>query len=106
MKRMLKVPVMCLIASMLFAGCSQNEQGTTKTTEAITQETVSLKAGNLVGFREDGVYTFRGIPYATAERFQMPEPVTSYENNKQMALTYGAVAPQAGTMSEAGPSPY
>lgn len=106
MKRMLKVPVMCLIASMLFAGCSQNEQGTTKTTEAITQETVSLKAGNLVGFREDGVYTFRGIPYATAERFQMPEPVTSYENNKQMALTYGAVASQAGTMSEAGPSPY
>ncbi|WP_115715552.1 carboxylesterase family protein [Amedibacterium intestinale] len=106
MKRILKVPVICLMTSMIFTGCSQNKQATIEITEAITQETVNLKAGELVGFREDGVYTFRGIPYATAERFTMPEPVTSYENNKQMALTYGAVAPQAGTMREAGSSPY
>lgn len=64
---------------------------------AITLESVFLPAGELVGFREDGVYNFKGIPYATAERFQSPVPVTAYEGGKKMALAFGPVAPQSLT---------
>lgn len=70
--------------------------------EAITMETVTLPAGDLVGIREDGVYSFKGIPYATAERFQAPVPVTAYEGGMHMALAYGPVAPQDRTLSATG----
>ena len=33
---------------------------------------VQTKAGQLKGYQLDGVYIFKGIPYAKAERFQMP----------------------------------
>lgn len=64
---------------------------------AITMESVFLPAGELVGFREDGVYNFKGIPYATAERFQSPDPVTEYDGGKKMALAFGPVSPQNAT---------
>ena len=38
-------------------------------TEGITDTTY----GKVRGFIDDGTYTFRGIPYAKAERFEMPE---------------------------------
>ncbi|MCH4180494.1 MAG: carboxylesterase family protein [Atopobiaceae bacterium] len=60
---------------------------------------MKLGAGTLLGFRDEGVYTFRGIPYATAERFQDPVPVTSYDNAWHNALVYGEVAPQDRTLS-------
>lgn len=67
--------------------------------EAITLETVELDAGNLVGYQENGIYNFKGIPYATAERFQDPVPVESYEGGTRMALAYGPVSPQSRTLS-------
>ena len=70
--------------------------------EAVSMETVTLPAGDLVGFKEDGIYNFKGIPYATAERFQAPVPVTEYEGGTRMALAYGPVAPQNRTLSAAG----
>lgn len=71
-------------------------------TEAATLEEVQLSAGTLVGYRDHGVYQFKGIPYATAERFQDPVPVTEYENGLQMALAYGEVAPQSRTLTSEG----
>lgn len=35
----------------------------------------SVESGPIVGFNYNGVNTFRGIPYATAKRFQAPEKV-------------------------------
>ena len=66
--------------------------------EAITLETVTLSAGDLVGFKEDGVYNFKGIPYATAERFQAPVPVTEYEGGMPY---FGGV-----TMAHTGDMPF
>ena len=40
-------------------------------------ETVS---GKVRGFQVDGTYTFHGIPYAKAKRFQMPEPFPSWKD--------------------------
>lgn len=99
MKRMLLKTSLCLIASMLFVGCEANNQTKVSKSQETTQEVVELSAGKLVGYNENGVYTFKGIPYATAERFQMPVPIESYENGTHMALSYGPVAPQPSTFS-------
>ena len=53
---------------------------------------VHTKAGKLKGYFYDGEYIFKGIPYAQAKRFQMPEEVTPWEGIKD-ATSYGYVCP-------------
>lgn len=50
------------------------------------------KAGKLRGMIIDGIYTFRGIQYATAERFMPPKPVEPWEGVVD-CQDYGYVAP-------------
>ena len=56
------------------------------------QTTVQTAAGKLRGFQVDGTYTFHGIKYANARRFQAPMPVKPWEGVKD-ALSYGFVCP-------------
>lgn len=67
--------------------------------KAIEMVSVQLAPGRLIGFEDNGLYTFRGVPYATAKRFQSPVPVTSYQNGWQLALDYGPVSPQPSCFS-------
>ncbi len=53
---------------------------------------VELKGGKLRGLREGNVFTFLGIPYAQAERFEMPKPVPAWEGIKG-AQVWGPVCP-------------
>ncbi|MFQ7749118.1 MAG: carboxylesterase family protein, partial [Eubacteriales bacterium] len=57
-----------------------------------TEPVVSTKAGKVRGFCVDGTYTFHGIKYADADRFQMPRPVEPWDGVKD-ALSYGYVSP-------------
>lgn len=57
-----------------------------------TEPVVKTKAGKLRGFQCDGTYTFHGIKYADAKRFQPPEEVKPWEGVKD-ALSYGYVCP-------------
>lgn len=57
-----------------------------------TEPVVQTKAGKLRGFQLDSTYIFQGIEYATAERFQAPQPVKPWEGVKD-ALGYGYVCP-------------
>lgn len=57
-----------------------------------TEPVVSTVQGKLRGFLLDDVYTFYGIPYAEAERFQAPHPVTPWQGIRD-ALSYGYVCP-------------
>lgn len=57
-----------------------------------TEPVVETKAGKLRGFILDGMYTFHGIKYADAKRFQAPQPVAPWEGVKD-ALSYGYVCP-------------
>ena len=50
------------------------------------------KAGKIRGFKLESTYTFHGIKYADAKRFQQPTPVEPWEGVKD-ALWYGHVAP-------------
>lgn len=54
---------------------------------------VNTDAGNVQGFVKNGIATFRGIPYAKAERFMPPKKVESWQQT-HLALSYGNVCPQ------------
>jgi len=48
--------------------------------EASSDKTlVETEAGTLMGGYADGIYNFRGVRYAQAERFMMPQPVDHWE---------------------------
>ena len=54
---------------------------------------VSVTGGDLTGGTEDGVYSFLGVPYATApERFTAPEE--AHWDGTFEAVSYGSVSPQ------------
>jgi para-nitrobenzyl esterase len=53
----------------------------------------STVKGKIQGFEKDGVVQFRGIRYATAERFRAPQPVAPWDDVFD-ASTFGAPAPQ------------
>ena len=53
---------------------------------------VQTQAGKLRGFVTDGTFTFHGIKYADAKRFQPPTPPQPWEGVKD-ALSYGYVCP-------------
>ena len=53
---------------------------------------VQVRAGKLRGFRDGRTLTFLGVPYAQAERFGMPQPVTPWADVKG-AQTFGPVCP-------------
>lgn len=53
---------------------------------------VKTTAGYVKGYRWDGIYTFKGIPYAYADRFQMPVDPKPWEGIKD-ATSYGMVSP-------------
>lgn len=52
---------------------------------------VETSSGKVKGYFYDGAYIFKGVPYAYAERFQMPQKI-SWEGVKD-ATSYGFVCP-------------
>lgn len=54
---------------------------------------VDVEGGKLRGYIDDGIYTYKGIHYATAERFEEPQKVAAWEGIKD-AMVYGDMAPQ------------
>lgn len=61
------------------------------------QAAVTTKSGKLEGDFQDGIYVFKGIPYAAAPvgnlRWMPPQPTTPW-NGVRPAKQYGATAPQ------------
>jgi para-nitrobenzyl esterase len=53
---------------------------------------VQVKSGKLRGFRDGRTSTFLGIPYAEAERFEMPKPVKPWDGIRS-AQAWGPVCP-------------
>lgn len=57
---------------------------------------VHTQAGTLRGVISDGTCIFRGVRYAQAQRFHLPESVTPWEGVKE-AITYGNACPEIFT---------
>lgn len=66
-----------------------------------TEPIVETKEGKLRGFLLDGIYTFHGIKYANAKRWQMPTPVEPWEGVKD-ATNYGYICPINGAPAPQG----
>lgn len=65
---------------------------------------VQVSSGKLRGFRDGKTTTFLGIPYAQAERFEMPTPPKPWEGIKS-AQTWGPVCP-VPAQGAAGPDDF
>ena len=55
---------------------------------AVTQ----TASGKVRGYIHNGTYTYKGIPYAKAARFESPSPVTPWEGVRS-SMSYGPVCP-------------
>ena len=53
---------------------------------------VQIKGGKLRGLREGKTFSFLGVPYAEAERFELPKPVPAWTGIKNVQV-WGAVCP-------------
>ncbi len=76
---------------------SQRSCGKSKVLASDEETVVETSAGKVRGFRRNGVYVFKGVPYGAstsgANRFMLakePEPWTGIRN----ALAYGRICPQ------------
>lgn len=66
-----------------------------------TTPIVKTTAGKIRGYRIDSTYTFHGIKYANAKRFQMPTPPEPWEGVRD-ALSYGYVSPMLNRETAVG----
>ena len=71
-------------------------------TDPIRMASVNVTAGRVIGYEDQGMYTFRGIQYAEAKRFQSPQPIKAYPNGWQNAMVYGPVSPQDRCLNGTG----
>ncbi len=78
------------IFSLLFAFFSIAAFSQLQTGENIA--VTSTDAGKVRGYINNGVYTYKGIPYATAKRFEAPQKPSPWTGIRS-SLTYGPVAP-------------
>ena len=60
--------------------------------EALAPEITQVTGGQIMGYNDNGVYAFKGIPYGTAQRFE--EAVPSTWEGMANCLTLGEVCPQ------------
>ncbi len=65
---------------------------------------VPVKGGQLRGFRDGKTYTFLGVPYAEADRFELPKPVKAWDGVKS-AQAWGPVCP-IPAMTAPGPDEF
>ena len=64
-------------------------------TEVVTGADVAVtdtESGKVRGFIQNGIYTYKGIPYATADRFMPAKKVEPWEGVRSSTM-YGPVAP-------------
>lgn len=83
-------PLLLLSASISMATMSYAE---TQVQAGNNIAVAQTQAGKVQGYVQNGVVTYKGVPYATAERFMPPQKVANWQGEK-LALTYGEVCPQ------------
>lgn len=84
-------PMMGLLAGLLMSACSptphQQKEPIVKTTQ-----------GSIAGSFDDGVFSFKGIPYAKADRFMPPQAPDAWEGVRD-AKAFGPIAMQVNAWS-------
>ncbi|WP_375325211.1 carboxylesterase/lipase family protein [Flagellimonas sp. GZD32] len=89
------------VAMSLIALQSFGQQGPIKAGEDIA--VTSTKYGKVRGYIDDGIYAFKGIPYAKAERFMPAETPDKWDDVRQCTI-YGPQVMQGKSQSWRGQS--
>ena len=79
--------VILIGAALSFSAC------TPRVSETPEPGTVNTTHGAVSGSSEDGIFIFKGIPYASAERFMPPQDPEKWEGVRE-CTSYGPVAKQ------------
>lgn len=80
-----------LLAGLFMAGCGTAAYKT-------SSPVVTTTHGAISGSLEDGIYSFKGIPYAKAERFMPPQAPDAWEGVRE-ATRFGPIAMQVNSWS-------
>lgn len=72
---------------------------TAPATKATAPAVVALDKGSIMGYNENGIYTFKGVPYGSFDRFKYAVPTASYgtSDRPSFAMSNGSVSPQSNT---------
>lgn len=95
MKRI--ITIIMLLALGILPGLSFCQDGD----PVVVGENVAIantQSGQVRGYIHKGIFTYKGIPYAHADRFMAPEKPASWTGIRS-SLTYGAVCPIDATTS-------
>ena len=104
---MKKFLVIAAAATMLLCACKSRQEGAA-TGPITTGEDciVQVSSGKILGYNDAGIYTFKGVPYAKAERFLPPQAPDSWDGIRKTQV-YGPQAMQGQNMMWGGqPSDY
>lgn len=84
----------CLFLGLLgsFSASAQNEIPGYTISSATDQTTAQTAYGKVSGYIEKGIYTYKGIPYAQAGRYEEPRAPKSWSGVRS-SRSYGYVAP-------------
>ena len=104
---MKKFLVIAACAALLLSACKSNNHGYLNGPITTGDDCiVKVTSGKIQGYNDAGIYTFKGVPYAKAERFMPPQDPDSWEGVRKMQV-YGPQAMQSQDMMWGGqPSDY
>lgn len=77
--------IVFLLTGFLIKGCGQLQNG-------VNIAVAETESGKVRGIIRNGIYTYKGIPYAIAERFETPKKVEPWEGIRS-SMAWGPVAP-------------
>lgn len=94
-----------IASSIALSGCGNNcsssdnpERPSGRELQTASQATtVQTVSGKVAGYMDGGIYTYKGIPYAKAERFMPPVPADSWDGIRSNRA-YGPTCPQGKRM--------
>lgn len=87
-------------ATILFSSCDRKSDMQDSTIQVASEIIASsetaiakTKSGKVAGYKENGIYIYKGIPYARAERFLPPSAADKWEGIRS-SRAYGPTCPQ------------
>lgn len=95
MKKLSKILV-TVVSATVFIACTETDKQQNNSPEinASTEASVVATAtGKVAGYIDEGIYIYKGIPYAKAERFAAPQQADAWEGVRS-SRAYGPTAPQ------------
>ncbi len=88
-----------LLCGLLLTACGGPRQTSSSqsTSGAVvadsTQDVITLAQGKIAGYKADGVYIYKGVPYAKAARFEAPQDPDAWQGVRS-CRAYGPTCPQ------------